>query len=275
MPTKIEWVQNPDGTKGESWNPVTGCTKVSEGCRNCYAERMAKRLAGRFGYSKIMPFSVSLHWDKLSAPEHWRKPRVVFVCSMGDLFHHNVPEAYIYKMWLVMERCSRHTFIVLTKRPHWMKAWVEGWGLKPLPNVWLGVSVENQARADERIPLLLAVPAAVRFISLEPLLGPVDLGFGPSPDCLWCSGTGEWYADTGGMEVLPVTCECMTRNRWLSWAIVGGESGPRARPMNPDWARSVRDQCQEAGVSFFMKQMAKRAPIPDDLMIREYPEGRG
>jgi len=279
--TKIEWCD-------ASWNPVTGCSKVSEGCQNCYAERMAWRFySGSDKYtSRSSHFKVQCHIERLDIPIGWRKPRKIFVCSMGDLFHEAVPAAFIAEVFGVMacatvdcgkrheheEECWQgppHTFLVPTKRPermlrffreelsremeHWQGdaplsvALDVGW---PLQNVWLGVSVENQAKAAERIPLLLQAPAAVRFVSVEPMLGPVDL----SP---WLCDH-EWEHGTPG---------------GLNWVICGGETGPGARPMDPAWARSLRDQCQlaGAGVPFFFKQLSGRRVIPPDLMVREWP----
>lgn len=244
MPTKIEWCD-------ETWNPVTGCTPISEGCKNCWAGRMSKRLAGRCGYPADDPFRVTFHADQLAQPRRWKKPRRIAVSLMGDLFHEDVPDEWIDKVFGVMAICQQHTFMLLTKRPERMAKYlacddphqriheeVKWWlGYEcptrrainrsdlPLSNVWLGTTVENQKAADERIPWLLKCRAAVRFLSCEPLLGPIDLcgdiGFPPDE---------------------------------LSWVIAGGESGPGARPMHPDWARSIRDQCQAAGVPFFFKQ---------------------
>jgi protein gp37 len=182
-------------------------------------------------------FRPLLHPDRLYQPLHWRKPRRIAVCLMGDLFHEEVPSDFCLRIWQTMHSwpCPLHTFFILTKRPKWMRAFVKSYWSGG--NIWLGVSVENQTTADERIPILLGTPAAHCWVSIEPMLGPVIL-----------------------------------RSR-LDWVICGGESGPGARPMDPDWARSVRDQCRDAGVPFFMKQMSKRAPIPDDLMVREFPEG--
>jgi len=229
--TKIEWTHR-EGTTGVTWNPIAGCTKISEGCAHCYAERMATRLKGRFGYPEDEPFRVTLHPDRLSEPRKWRKPRTVFVCSMGDLFHEVVPGTFIHHIWIQMALCRDHTFLVLTKRPERMAELVpalNNYEHGTPNNVWLGVTAENQQRANERIPLLLQTPAAVRFVSIEPMLGPVDLR--------WYLGTGE-----------------MLSSHYLDWVIVGGESGPGARPMHPDWARGVRDQCAAAGVPFFFKQ---------------------
>lgn len=250
MPTKIEWVARP-GTTPETWNPVTGCTKISPGCKNCYAERMAKRLAGRFGYPADEPFRVTLHPDRLEKPLKWRKPRTVFVCSMGDLFHSDVPIGFIHNVWAMMTGKSQHTFLILTKRPERMSVFVTMWtddvrfvnsmSSDWVPeNIWLGVTAENQATADERIPLLLQTPAAVRFVSCEPLLGSVTL-----------------YQRWVGPE--SVGRELWAKERdiigpFLDWVIAGTESGSKHRPAELDWFRDLRDQCQAADVPFFLKQ---------------------
>lgn len=227
--TKIEWADR-------SWNPVTGCTKVSEGCANCYAERMAKRLAGRAGYPRDEPFRVTEHWDRMKQPLHWRKPARVFVVSMGDLFHADVPESFIDKVLEVIAACPQHVFMVLTKRPQYMQQKLYGvtenapirtlGGGDYLPNLWLGVSAENQQRADERIPILLDTPAAVRFVSCEPLLGPIDLHL-----------------------------EQQSEGHKLDWIVAGAESGPGRRKAEWDWFGDLRDQCEWFGVPFFLKQM--------------------
>ena len=200
--TKIEWTEY-------SWNPVSGCTPASEGCQNCYAKRMANRLRGRCGYPQDDPFRVTLHEDRLGEPLRWKQPRRVFVCSMGDLFHEDVKDEWIARIWWVMGQCAGyldpsryrgHTFLILTKRPERMQKWLNGWNDREtrrqwiesfgevydwmsgpkywpdvLPNVWLGVTAENQQRADERIPILLQIPAAVRFVSVEPCLSAVNI----------------------------------------------------------------------------------------------------
>lgn len=238
--SKIEWTD-------AVWNPVTGCTKVSAGCAHCYAERMSKRLAGRCGYPKDEPFKVTLHPDKLDEPLKWKRPRRIFVNSMGDLFHKDVPATFIADVFDVMRQAKQHTFMILTKRPEGMK-WLRLNGPiynnEPLPNVWLGVSVENQAAADERIPLLLQTSAAVRFISAEPLLGPISLW-------PWLSNPSLAALEFGKEPPL------------LDWVIVGGESGPGARPLHPDWARNLRDQCQSAEVPFFFKSWGEWI-VPED-----------
>lgn len=260
--TGIEWT---DAT----WNAVTGCTKVSAGCDHCYAETIATRFAGTKAYPD--GFEVTLRPERLDQPLRWKRPRRIFVNSMSDLFHKDVPDEFIAQIFAVMALAQQHTFQVLTKRPGRMRSlllsdrFVEmidesrpesfealGW---PLPNVWLGTSVENQHWADVRIPLLLETPAAVRFLSCEPLLGPVDL-----TRYLWLTGgsTAGPFRDyagrvrgrggIGGQTITHVAA------RDLHWVIVGGESGAGARPMHPDWARSLRDQCVEAGVPFHFKQ---------------------
>jgi protein gp37 len=256
--TKIEWTEY-------SWNPVTGCTPASEGCQNCYAKRMANRLAGRCGYPADDPFRVTLHPEKLEEPLKWKKPRRVFVCSMGDLFHEQVPDEYIAKVWEIMNNASHHTFLILTKRPQRMKDFLArlGWyihdrdgypmeavldegGKYTLKNVWLGVTAENQQRADERIPILLQIPAAVRFVSIEPMLGPVDLSLSDGVDLSMSVGTG---LKPGKSYLI----------NSLDWVICGGESGSGARPMHPDWVRSLRDRCQAAGTPFFFKSWGEWA----------------
>lgn len=252
--SKIQWT---DAT----WNPVTGCTKVSPGCKHCYAEKRSHRLKGRFGYPEDEPFRLTLHEDRLDQPLHWKKPRLIFVNSMSDLFHPDVPYEFIDQVFAVMTLCPQHTFQVLTKRPDIMydylsdphktydihvemNAFVDGkppGTLLPLPNVWLGTSCENQQYADERIPWLLKTPAAIRFVSAEPLLGSIDLTPEKSPYLYY-------NAISDGSPVW----------RGPNWIIVGGESGPGARPMHPDWVRNIRDHCQKAGVPFFFKQHGNR-----------------
>jgi protein gp37 len=256
--TKIEWAE-------KVWNPVTGCTPISPGCANCYAKRMAPRLAGRCGYPADDPFRVTVHEDKFNEPVHWRKPARIFVGSMTDIFHDEVPFEALDEIFLTMCAHPRHTFLILTKRPQRMQEYfaavdrrfedvhafvaeqVSGHDYRPWPwaNVWLGVTAENQAMADERIPVLLSIPAARRFVSIEPMLGPVDLRL--------TRGTRDedyhGYNDDG-----PIDYVITSRADDLHWVICGGETGPGARPMHPDWPRSLRDQCTSAGVPFFFKQ---------------------
>lgn len=257
----IEWT---DAT----WNPVLGCTHVSEGCDNCYAAREASgRLSGHPLYAGLarngkFTGEVRLVPERLEDPLRWRRPRLVFVNSMSDLFHDAVPDEFIARVFAVMAAAHQHIFQVLTKRPARMRSllsdrdfiaglagriWrsppqrtegrvIEPW--YPLPNVWLGTSVETQKWADVRIPKLLETPAAVRFLSCEPLLGPLDLNLVPIP--------------IHGPRDLAI--------RQLDWVIVGGESGPGARPMHPEWARDLLIQCLVARVPFFFKQWGEWAP---------------
>ncbi|WP_367128272.1 DUF5131 family protein [Saccharothrix sp. HUAS TT1] len=281
--TRIEWT---DAT----WNPVTGCTRVSEGCRRCYIERTPPfRTAGRrFDSAEVGGTTgVLLHPERLAQPLRWRKPRRVFVNSLADLFHDDVPDAMVARVFAVMAATPWHTYQVLTKRPARMRAllkaeafadevgfaWHEmggeekalAWSALPLPNVWLGVSTEDQATASRRIPILLDTPAAVRWISAEPLLGPIDLD-GPLVDghrprlTYWLTGRPYWKPigtvnGNGLAEVLDVGPR-------LDWVVVGGESGPGARPMHPDWARTIRDQCAAASVPMLFKQWGEWGPAP-------------
>lgn len=225
----IEWTS-------ATWNPTTGCDRVSPGCDHCYALTLAKRLraAGNPRYqhdgdprTSGPGFGLALHPDKLDQPLRWRRSRLVFVNSMSDLFHQDVPEAFIRRVFDVMAQAGQHQFQVLTKRPGRMASVVRRVQPEPLPNVWLGASVEDQRWARIRIPKLLETPAAVRFLSCEPLLGPVDLS------------TWLWRID---------------------WIIVGGESGPGFRSMQASWARRLRDQSVLSGVPFFFKQWGGRTP---------------
>ena len=287
--TGIEWT---DAT----WNPILGCSRVSEGCRNCYAEG----IAGRFGGGKETVYSGLTKivngravWTgqiketrQLFEPLKWRTPKRVFVNSMSDLFHENMTDEQRDRIFAVMALCPQHTFQVLTKRPERMAAYFSDPGyhtemigieaelisrigrhtpdLKarwPLPlfNVWLGVSVENQDAANKRIPALRNVDAAVRFLSCEPLLGPLEFSDVTNrSDCVQVLGK---QARDG-----------------IDWVICGGESGPGARPMDPAWMRSLRDQCAAASVAFFAKQMGsafgphKGHELPDDLNIKQFPK---
>lgn len=288
--TSIEWTRGDDGTPGATWNPVTGCEKVSPGCDNCYALTFAERWRGTPGHYFEHGFDVQLRPGKLDLPLRWRKPRRIFVNSMSDLFHKDIPDEYIAQVFAVMALARRHTFQVLTKRHGRMRSllndgrWCMSVGMAmeeirpyslnefeqqpmfPLPNVWLGVSVENQQWADIRIPALLDTPAAVRFLSCEPLLGGVDLADWMPPGfarwqcwycrrfffgahhaaCPRCGEVGGWCGSHIGNS--------KPNGQPIDWVIVGGESGPGARPMHPGWARSLRDQCADAGVPFLFKQ---------------------
>ncbi len=333
--TSIEWTD-------AVWNPVRGCARVSPGCEHCYAERQAHRFSGAgqpyegltvlgkhgprwSGRARFVP-------EMLDAPLRWKRPRRVFVVSMGDPFHADLTNEQIAAVFGVMAACPQHTFQVLTKRPERMAEWFawtatfameqrgitaapsrvkaglsaafdalggegfidarnrealdnawqlekerpqEGW---PLPNVWLGVSCEDQRRADERIPLLLQCPAAVRFVSAEPLLGPIDLdGYLGTRSCEACGATTvkQWCGDgecpSGGHFKIPTK---------LDWLIVGAESGRGARPMHEDWVRSIRDQCVAQGVAFFYKQRLDERgrkvslPVLDGRQWAQMPEPR-
>ncbi|GBG09529.1 hypothetical protein PAT3040_04179 [Paenibacillus agaridevorans] len=208
--SSIEWTE-------ATWNPVTGCTKLSEGCRNCYAAQMAKRLHAMGNKRYENEFKVTLHPDLIGLPLKWKKPRTIFVNSMSDLFHKEIPQQFIQSVFDTMVEANWHTFQVLTKRSDRL---LELSQQLPWPvNVWQGVSVEDQ-RVVHRIESLRAVPAHVRFLSIEPLIGPLN------------------NLDLTGIH----------------WVIVGGESGPKARPMEESWVRNIRDQCIEQNVAFFFKQ---------------------
>jgi protein gp37 len=245
--TKIEWCD-------KSWNPITGCSHAgSPGCDHCYAKRMAHRLQGRYGYPlewKDDPFKVTFHPDRLDEPLHWKKSSRIFVVSMGDIFHDDVDAFWISAIWSIIERCYWHTFLILTKRP---ERWQRLTPSLPLyKNILFGVSVENQRTADERIPILLQIPAAKKFVSVEPMLQSINL----MPFLL---------------PKLKFNFQKVESVK-LDWVICGSETGPKARPMNPDWARDLASQCQVAGVPFFFKQMSNKQPIPKDLMIKEFPK---
>lgn len=271
--TTIQWTD-------ETWNPVRGCSIVSEGCKNCYAMAQGHRFSGEgmpyHGLTRNTPTGpkwtgrIRLLPHLLEKPLRWKKPRRVFVNSMSDLFHEDVPDEFIDQVFAAMALCPQHTFQILTKRPERMRRCVSDMTYDrgnraaqallnrqslalfptqrdgmvrgpdwPLPNVWLGVSCENQETADARIPLLMQTPAAVRWISAEPLLGPIDLGLiGTLPRSI----TGSSYQ--------------LVADR-LRWVVVGGESGPKARPCNVEWIRSIVTQCRTADVPAFVKQMGR------------------
>lgn len=282
--TNIEWT-------GSTWNPIAAflrrdltingklypkgtrgwlCTKISPGCANCYAERINMRLGNGLAYVRVSLEDIEWRIINLAKPLCWRKPRKIFVCSMCDLFHESIPDHIIDQVFAVMALAERHTFQVLTKRPARMRDYLRGCdngshvgtarprilqrmaGLStsfvipkfPLSNVWLGTSVENQEVAARRIQPILETPAAIRFLSVEPLLGPLDLRRLNSTPFLTFSA------------LAPSTFV----KAKVDWVIVGGESGPGARPMRYEWAVSLRDQCQAAGVPFFFKQWGEWAP---------------
>jgi len=262
--TKIEWAEM-------TWNVVTGCDPVSEGCKNCYARRMARRLAGRYGYPKAPHhFDVTLHLDRLDVPLRRKKPTTYFVCSMSDLFHEDISTPFIADLWDIMAEAHQHTFQILTKRVdrlpevfHYLAKWKNY--KVPLSNIWLGVSVENQATADKRTPILLQIPAAVRFVSCEPLLEAINLkhyldGM-PEP---YGGGHRGYVTRDMAIDAEDLSLEGANLGwqepEWqqtalpLDWVICGGEAGPSARPMRPNGVRGLRNQCQTAGVPFFFKQ---------------------
>lgn len=299
--SNIEWTER-------TWQVTAGCTKVSSGCAHCYAETMANRLAGmaradqaagrepkgKAPYLHVLNDAgrwngeLRLLHDRLTEPLKWKKPTTVFVNSMSDLFHEAVPFEFVDKVWAVMALCPQHTFQVLTKRPERMAEYLartgksiahidiaarslgytvmyEGHGMIrwPLPNVWLGTSVEDQKAADERIPHLLRCPAAVRFLSCEPLLGPVDL----TKSLGWRSAFGCLSEDPAA-SAIDNLCRC-----GLHWVIVGGESGPNARPCSVDWIRAVVQQCKAAGVPCFVKQLGAYVldPVAGGPDYEEWP----
>ena len=212
--TSIEWTEM-------TWNPVTGCTKVSQGCKNCYAERMAKRLHAMGVWQYRRGFKVTLAPEVLEEPFTWRKSRLVFVNSMSDLFHEDVPHTYIQAVFRTMNATPQHTYQILTKRPQRLLALSAQ--LQWTANVWLGVSVENQ-QATSRIPYLARTGAKLKFLSVEPLISPIT--------------------------TLPL--------EGIHWVIVGGESGPRARPMRKEWVEAIQQACSCRGIPFFFKQWGKR-----------------
>lgn len=236
--TKIEWVVNPDGSKGETWNPLVGCKKISPGCANCYAERMAKRLKA-MGISSYQDVIEENHWsgevklieDLLEVPSKKKKPTTYFVNSMSDLFHNEVPFEFIQKVFSVMNKNPRHTFQVLTKRHKRLEEVSPS--LNWTHNIWMGVSVENQDYI-ERVESLKKTEAHIKFLSCEPLLGPLDL-------------------DLEGID----------------WVIVGGESGPKFREVKTEWVESILSQCEEAKVPFFFKQWSGFHPKKKGNLLNE------
>ncbi len=218
--TAIEWTDT-------TWNPVTGCTKISAGCDNCYASRLSERFRGVAGHPFETGFDLTLRPERIGQPLMWRRPRMVFVNSMSDLFHKNIPKEFISRVFGTMERANWHTFQVLTKRSSLMRDFLQSrYGSHQVPrHVWFGVSVEDHSKKS-RIRHLQDSPLGVRFLSIEPLIGPMG------------------KLDLTGID----------------WVIVGGESGPGARPMMSEWVREVRDQCRASGVAFFFKQWGGARP---------------
>jgi len=286
--TNIEWTDN-------SWNPIrarnvnTGkvgwhCQKVSPGCENCYAAAMNRRLGTGEPYTpRALVGGDHLFLDEkmLTEPLRWRKPRKVFVCSMTDLFADFVPDEWLSRVWETMRKAGGHTFQILTKRSKRMRAWVRS-GDEILPNVWLGVSAEDQQRLDERVPELLATPAAVRFVSAEPLLAPLDVSGYLWPTCLhWAAdyATADDAIAAGAFAEKKPQALVAAGRKFLKWVIVGGESGPGARPMDVDWARDIIEQCRVAGVACFVKQLGAKPSdsaaqhLPVDVMLVKHPKG--
>jgi protein gp37 len=251
--SKIEWTERV-------WNPTTGCNKVSPGCKNCYAEVMHKRLMKMKPDKYAKPFldGAYSHIDTLTIPATWKKPSLIFVNSMSDLFHEDISFEFIAAVFSVMSDIDRHTYQVLTKRPKRMVdffKWQEvryGFQWLPSDNVWLGVSVEDQATADLRIPLLLSVTAAVRFLSCEPLLGIIK--FKPVV----------WDTKLGNMQTPALF-------NGIDWVIVGGESGHKARPLNPEWVKHIWAQCRVAKVPFMFKQWGEWYPISESPIVVGFP----
>jgi len=306
--TKIPWTRGDDGSAGFTWNPVTGC---SAQCPYCYARRMAKRLKAMNSPRYANGFAPTFHPEALSEPLHWRKPRRVFVCSMGDLFDPAITDEQIAAVFGVMAACPQHTFQVLTKQAKQMREWfaryegTSGAGASsyaatmqavalepgtaessvnwyevtkrqpwPLPNVTLMVTAENQATADERIPHLLATPAAVRGVSLEPLLRPVDL---EDTGAMGCSCIYQERGEDRCTGQCVFYRNAIDKTRRLDWVIVGADSTRGADEMPEDWVRDLRDQCVAADVPFFYKQRivgGKRIEVPelDGRQWVEFPE---
>lgn len=243
--SKIEWTDT-------TWNPVTGCTKVSQGCKHCYAERLYERFNGKGSFKKV-----KTHPERLNQPFKLKTPQRIFVNSMSDLFHEDVSFEFIDVVFSVMSSNPQHTFQVLTKRPHRMLEFYQWKAAKfniswqPSDNVWIGVSVEDQENANQRLPYLNLIYAKVKFVSCEPLLGPVDFE----------KALGEslkWHA--GGLA------NC------ISWVIIGGESGPGARPMHPNWVEDILIECCEANIPVFFKQWGEYRPFIETAQAPFYKD---
>lgn len=267
--TKIEWAS-------ATWSPITGCTTISEGCQNCYAKRMSKRLAGRFGYPKDDPFKVTFHPDRLEQPLKWQKPRRIFVCSMGDLFHKDVKISQLNAIFNAISRSwelnFKHTFLILTKRPRKMQKYIEEHRhyetavcYYDTSNVWLGITAENQKRADERIPILLQIPAAVRFVSIEPMLSQVNM-----------DNVLNSFFTCNGKKYDGHCCESHDvfghYFKGIDWVICGAETGPGKRKMETEWAVDLKNQCVDAGVPFFFKVDSDGNRKLDGRLWEQYPE---
>lgn len=270
--SKIAWCD-------ASWNPIIGCSKISEGCDHCYAETMARRLGamGRQEYLEVLtashapgnPFykdgwngKTTLIESRLEQPLGWKRPRRIFVCSMGDFYHQTVQLEWNVEVFRIIERCPHHTFMILTKRPGWMTEHLELRHAVPA-NAWLGVTVENQEWAVRRLPVLLRTPAVVRWVSLEPLLRPVDI------TRYLAEWTRKKVGDADYRQNIPA----------LDWVVVGCESGPNRRPCPLAWVEGVVEQCREAAVPVFVKQINLNGRVsrdmtdwPEHLRVRQWPE---
>jgi len=267
--TKIEWAD-------KVYNPITGCSPVSAGCNKCYAKRMANRLRGRFGYPKENPFQLTLHQDRLDQPRKWKKPQRIFLGSMTDLFQDEVREKDLDWIFEVIEDCPQHTFMVLTKRPENIEQKL--WGFDPgqtaacgpmrqfqfhgeLPeNLWIGVSVENQEMADKRIPLLLKVPGIkVRFVSAEPMLGPVNMAKLEFNNTDVNALRGTWSCTIPSLDLKGA----------IDWVICGGETGPGGRLLAGGWVRHLLNQCIDTNTPFFFKNWGSRMKLHKNNMSPE------
>ncbi len=306
---------NKIGWCDETINPVIGCTKISPACDHCYAEVMARRLAGMKytrEYGKVLTNNkwngrTIFRSNELLKPGRWKNPRKIFVVSMGDLFHESVPFEWIDKIIGLISDTPRHTYLFLTKRPEicleffkWFGNEIKKVGFDsiptqssnpldyydPLPNLWIGVTVENQEQAEKRIPILLQIPSSKKFISCEPLLESLDLSKWISPCSYYCSHTDEDFAEyTTSYEFNQLDegsqmteCAMFYRNNHRSepskidWVIAGGETGPKARLPNIEWFRSLRNQCKDTNIPFFFKKIGTNILTPPDLLIKEFPK---
>jgi protein gp37 len=285
--SKIEWTER-------TWNPTIGCNKVSAGCKNCYAEVMHRRLMKMQPEKYSRPFlnGAFPHEPSLEIPLHWKKPQRIFVNSMSDLFHEKVPLEFIAQVFAVMYIAEQHTFQILTKRPERMLSVLTNKDFSelvnqqanifynkyvrelseaiffdeetkpPLKNVWLGVSCENQETADERTPILLQIPAAIRWVSAEPLLGEIDF-LNVNSGGKYLNVLSRRYSENKNHNAHDGTYMDFGLANYgkIDWVVAGGESGPGARPMHPDWVRKIRDDCKAAGVPFLFKQWGAWIPV--------------
>jgi len=268
---KIGWLNAP-GYIGETWNPIVGCDKVSEGCENCYAENMARRLSGMGKTQYIAVINSKGKWngstcfvtDAVDKPTKWKKPRLIFVCSMGDLFHKSVSFNHVDRIMEIIKSTPQHTYIVLTKRPDIMFRYFASHA-NPPSNIFFGVSAENQKRLEERIPYLFYLKAAVKFVSIEPMIDEVDLDV-IVIDSKVEVGDKTYYTKKKAIDL-------------VDWVIVGGESGHKARPLLSRWVIKVKELCEKTKTPFFFKQGSQANwnnyknidSFPLDLKIREFP----